>query len=215
MHERTVYAILAAIIIIGGFGVGISISVASFHVPVKTDSLMEVGVYHLDLVEIMDVSYNSTAGSQPKYYVVENGSLESSANISLPSHVRIQVTIVSYDMANASVDPQYLKVIGTVGGVVTVINGSIASMANTSMKWSQNMSLFNASQVLHTFTIFTPSSTLLNIPVIAGDTETASFYLNSTGTLSWQCEAACGSGPDGWGASMDTSGWMEGTVSVY
>lgn len=170
--------------------------------------------FYLNLMEIMDVSYNSTVGAQPIFYVVENGSLVSSANIYLPSHTKIVVTVTSYDMGNASVAPEFLTVQGTVGNVVSVINGMMASGTNTSMVWEKDMTTFNASNVLHTFTILNGTSVLLNIPVVAGDTEMGTFYLNSTGTFAWQCEAACGTGSSGWEGAMSTPGWMAGTVYV-
>lgn len=171
-------------------------------------------VFYLSLMEIMDVSYNSTAGAQPIFYVVENGTLVSSANIYLPAHTKIVLTVTSYDMGNASVAPQFLKVQGTVGNALSVINGMVASGANTSQQWERQMTTFNASQVLHTFTILKGTTVLLNIPVVAGDTEMGTFYLNSTGTFTWQCEAACGTGSSGWEGAMSTPGWMEGTVYV-
>ena len=54
--------------------------------------------YILNLVEIMDVNYNSTVGAQPRYYVASHNGLESSANITIPSHTLIELVITSYDM---------------------------------------------------------------------------------------------------------------------
>lgn len=217
-NQGAIGIVIVIVMIVVGIGTGLTAGyfmIGNGGNQTNTVTTSAAGVYQLDLVEIMDVSYNSSAGAQPMFYVVQNGSLTSSANIFLPSNTRIVVTIISYDMGNASVPSQYLSVTGTVGNEVSVISGMIASGANTSSQWSHNVSEFSASEVLHTFTILNGTSVLLNIPVVAGDTEMATFYLNSTGTFTWQCEAACGTGPYGWGGPMSTSGWMEGSVTVH
>lgn len=215
MNEKSFYSIIVAIIVIGGVGIGIAYANSVLGSSNSTQqSSNSNGPYDLNLVEIMDANFNSTIGAQPIFYVLQNGGLTSSANISLPAHKAIYVSIVSYDMGNASVDPQFLKVTGTVGSEVQVINGTTAMGDNVSLSWEKSMSSFEASQVLHTFTILNGTSVLLNIPVIAGDTEYGTFYLNSTGSFIWQCEAACGSGGSGWNGPMSTPGWMTGSVSV-
>ena len=213
MQEKVFYAIVTAIVVIGGVGVG----VAYYHAPVvrtAPGNSQGSGAYHLNLIEVMDANYGGNAGAQPRYYTVENGALQSAANITLPSHTRIIVTITAYDMGNASIQKQYLTATGVVGNTVQVINGSIAMGDNTSQAWESNLSSFPASQVLHTFTIVSGSSTVMNIPVMPGYTEIASFYLNNTGSYSWQCEAACGTGSSGWSGPMSTAGWMQGVVYV-
>jgi heme/copper-type cytochrome/quinol oxidase subunit 2 len=212
MQEKVFYAIVSAIVIIGGVGIGVAydhqVAVSSSHMSNQQIS----GTYRLDLVEVMDANYNSSIGAQPRYYEVVNGSLQSTSNITLPTHTKITVTITSYDMGNASVPSQYLTVSGILNDKVLAINGTTAMGSNTSESWSTNMTSFPASKVLHTFTILQGSSTIVNIPVMAGYTEIASFYLNSTGSMTWQCEAACGTGSSGWGGAMSTAGWMTGTV---
>lgn len=215
MNERGFYAIVAAIIVIGGIGVGVIYANSVLGAQNSTNKSVSTGPYDLDLVEIMDANYNSTLGAQPVFYVLSNGELTSSANISLPANRAIHISIVSYDMGNASVENQFLAVKGTVGNTVEVINGTIAMGANVSQKWELKASAFPASEVLHTFTILQGAKILLNIPVVAGDTEFGTFYLNSTGTFTWQCEAACGSGSSGWGGPMSTPGWMTGAIEVY
>lgn len=211
MQEKFFYAIISAIVIIGGVGVG----VAYYHVPIANGNSAQQGEpYHLNLVEVMDANFGNGNGAQPKFYEVQNGSLQSSANITLPSSTEIVITITAYDMGNASVASQYLKAVGLVGDTVQVINGAVAMGANTSQQWSTNMSSFPASKVLHTFTILNGSNTLVNIPVMPGYTEIASFYLNNTGSYTWQCEASCGTGSTGWSGPMSAVGWMAGNVFV-
>ncbi len=214
MGEKAFYAVILSIVVIGGIGIGVSYYHAVSPTPEKATTTI-TGPYHLDLVEIMDASFNQSAGAQPIFYVINNGTLESTANIRLPSHTEIVVTITSYDMGNASVPKEFLKATGLVGNKVLAINSTIAMGDNTSQKWEMTLTSFPASQVLHTFTILNGSSVLVNIPVMPGYTEIAQFYLNSTGSFTWQCEAACGTGPSGWGGPMATAGWMTGTVTVY
>ena len=210
MNEKVFYAIVTAIVIVGGVGVG----VAYYHAPVASAGSQVQGPYHLNLVEVMDANYGNGMGAQPRYYEVVNGSLQSTANITLPSDTEIVVTITAYDMGNASVGKQFLKPVGVVGDQVQVINGSVAMGDNVSQQWATNLSAFPASLVLHTFTILQGSTTVVNIPVMPGFTEITSFYLNSTGSYAWQCEAACGTGSTGWGGPMSAAGWMMGTVFV-
>ena len=213
IQEKVFYAIVSAIVIIGGVGIGVAydhqVAILSSSQSVNQQGY---GAYHLDLVEVMDANYNSSIGAQPRYYEVVNGSLQSPSNITLPTHTKITVTITSYDMGNASVPSQYLTASGIQNDKVLAINGTTAMGSNTSKSWSTNMTSFPASKVLHTFTILQGSSIIVNIPVMAGYTEIASFYLNSTGSMTWQCEAACGTGSSGWEGAMSTAGWMTGTV---
>lgn len=213
MREKVFYAIVTAIVVIGGIGVG----VAYYHAPALQSTpgnSHNSGVNHLDIVEVMDANFGGNYGAQPRYYVVENGNLQSSANITLPSNTEIVATVTSYDMGNASVGSQYLKPIGVIGSHIEAIQGSVAMGDNVSQQWESNLSAFPASQVLHTFTILQGSTTIVNIPVMPGYTEIASFYLNNTGSYVWQCEAACGTGSTGWGGPMSAPGWMAGTVYV-
>ncbi len=173
--------------------------------------------YQLSLVEIMDVSFtpNKSLGAQPQFYVVgANGELGSSANITFPTNRKIIVTITSYDMGSAPTASQYSKVSGTVNDQITLIDGAIASGGNTSLIWKTEVSSVPVSKIIHTFTI---PSLHINIPVIAGYTETAvipPISKNKAGSYNWQCEAACGSGKSGWEGPMATPGWMMGTVNV-
>lgn len=213
MKESSLYTAIVIVIVVGGFATGLAVSHISLSNTGST-IISSPNSFQLNLIEIMDANYNSTTGAQPRFYINNNGILESSANITLPSNVPIYITIVAYDMGNASVSSKFLNVYGTIDNQVTVVNGIVAMGDNVSQSWEKNMTSFPASEVLHTFTILQGSSVLVNIPVVAGDTESSTFYLNSTGTFSWQCEAECGTGPSGWGGAMNTSGWMEGTVYV-
>lgn len=210
MQEKVFYAIVSAIVIMGGVGLG----VAYYHAPAPATGAGSHGTFNLNLVEVMDANYGGGNGAQPRFYEVANGGLQSTANISLPADTRIVVSITAYDMGNASVPDQYLNATGVIGNSIEVIDGAIAMGDNVSQHWSSNLTSFPASKVLHTFTVLQGSSTVVNIPVMPGYTEIASFYLNETGSYMWQCEASCGTGSSGWSGPMAAAGWMEGTVFV-
>ena len=212
MNTRNWIMPVVLTLLVVGAGIGIGYLFENFGENENVASASSA--YHLDLIEIMDANYNGSVGAQPRYYEVVNGALQSSSNITLPTHTRITVTITSYDMGNASVSSKYLTASGILNNEVLAINGTTAMGSNTSKSWSTNMTTFPASKVLHTFTILQGSNVIVNIPVMAGYTEIASFYINSTGNYIWQCEAACGTGSSGWGGAMDTPGWMMGSISA-
>ncbi len=163
--------------------------------------------YAVTLVETMNV--NSSSPAQPKFFVLGSNGLESSADISLPAHRLIQLTIVSYDTPTPSSTDQQGKVTGTVGGAVYFVNGTIATMGN--MAWGMNVSSVPGSALAHTFTI---QQLGVNIPVVGGSTVIANLYLDKAGTYTWICLTPCGTGPLGDKGAMSQPGWMEGQVTV-
>jgi hypothetical protein len=132
--------------------------------------------------------------------------------INIPAGIPVHLTITAYDMGSLPVPSQYLKVVGTKGNQMTLINGTSAMSDNISQQWENNVS--SVTHALHTFTVMKGSTAILNIPVVAGDTEIATFILNSPGVYSWQCYAPCGTGSAGWNGPMSTSGWMSGSLAV-
>jgi hypothetical protein len=167
--------------------------------------------YVLTLLEIMDNAYNASAPAQPRFFVVSTNGLTSAANLTIPSHTRIEIVIASYDMGSAPPPPQYERVTGTVGDQMTVINGTMASGTNTTLPWGETVTSVAPDLIVHTFTV--PSMSL-NIPMISGDTEMAYFYANVTGTFTWICMTPCGTGSDGLGGAMATPAWMLGQITV-
>lgn len=235
--EKIFYSIVAAIIIIGGVSIGAAYygTVSSPHKTTPTSSTTT-----LDLIVVPSGWFtNGTLNQdQPAYLLVgPNGALQSTANINLPSHKLIKLTLVDYDgwgltgvigpngTANVS---SYAKVIGTVGGVEHVYNSTNvnvtlpsptannvsipAGFSVTSFPWSGNAS--GGYDVAHTFTILNGSNIMVNIPSPGDSTVFASFYLNTTGTFTWQCFVPCGAEATGWGGAMITAGWMTGTIHV-
>lgn len=167
--------------------------------------------YILNLVETMNV--NGSSPPQPKFFVLGNNGLESSANLTLPAHRLIQLTIMSYDTPTPNSTDQQGVVSGTVGNRVYFVNGTTASMGN--MAWGMNASSFPGSSLAHTFTLMSRTSPVpvVNIPFVGGSTVIAYFYLDK-GPYTWICLTPCGTAPKGKGGAMVDPGWMEGQLTV-
>jgi hypothetical protein len=204
--------VIGILIVVAALGVGVGWGIGTT-VPsgvVTKTTQQGNNAYHLMLIEPMNVGWNATT-AQPKFYVVGQGGLGSSANIALPVRTLIQVTIVSYDTpTNGSTDQQG-RVNGTVGGNVYLINGTTASMSSMPEQWGRNVTSVLGASLAHTFTI---PELGVNIPVVGGDTEIAYLYLTKTGTFTWYCLTPCGFGPNGALGAMSTAGWMNGMVTV-
>jgi hypothetical protein len=188
---------------------------ASFYTMVQSTSANVKSLYVLTLVETGSNYYGPGVPPQPRYFVLGPDGLASSADIRLPAHRLIELIIISYDQGNTTpFEAKYANVSGTVGGVVTLINGTSASglvMAASSeiaAKWERNVTGVPVGWVDHTFTI-TQKGGYINIPVVAGFTEIAYLYLNQTGNFAWGCMCPCGY------PAMTTPGWMMGTITVY
>ncbi len=127
------------------------------------------------------------------------------ANVTVPTHTLVVVTITNYDNASNPVANATAMVRGTVGG--------IEMMQSASDSMGMPMSMVPANQVAHTFTMDGgPYS--LNVPIAAaaslGNPMVVTFraYFNVTGAFGWHCMAPCDS------SSMTTPGFMRGTVTV-
>ena len=167
-----------------------------------------------DRITLLETMNNMLGGvMQPMFQVVTAQGLASSANISLPAHTLIVLTIVAYDTPTPGSSGAYSSVTGTLGNEILLVNGTnAAGSTNASMgSWESVVSSIPPSELAHTFTV---SGLGLNIPVEGGFTEIASFYVNETGSFTWQCMTPCGTGPDGFGGAMATPGWMTGQLIV-
>jgi heme/copper-type cytochrome/quinol oxidase subunit 2 len=211
-NATTLKGLLVLIVILTGS----LVAVLAFYyarVPVSsstTSTVQQSGPYRITLMEIMDTGWNSTM-AQPQFTVLGPNGLQSSANIPLPAHTLIQLTIISYDTPTAGSTDQEGKVMGTVGGVVYMINGTTAMGTSVTPPYGTNVTSVPGDMLAHTFTI---QQLGINIPVVGGNTAIAYLYLNETGTFPWVCLTPCGFGPTGMQGAMSTPGWMEGNVTV-
>jgi len=244
LSEKALYTIIAAIIIVGGIGIG-----AAYYKEVSTPvtpAAQQSSTLFLVITPNNWFNNSTIHHRQPAYFVVgPNGALESSAVIKIPAHQLITLVIADYDSGvTSNIGPNgtsnnstYAKVIGTVGGVEYIYNGSSQFVnatlsgnssnnitiaqgqgwAVSSLPWNNTLGGW---EVTHTFTILNGGNIILNVPTFAGTNPSggaitvAHFYLNSTGTYTWQCFVPCGDELDGWGGAMATAGWMTGVVEV-
>ncbi len=245
ISEKTFYAIIAAVILIGGVGVGVAYDKSLSSTPQQ--QLSQGPVSLTLLISPNNWFDNATIHhTQPAFFVVgPNGQLESSAVITLPSHRLIKLTIIDYDSGVTSIigpngtsnNSSYAKVIGTVGGIEYLYNGTAQYINSTiSGNASNDISIVQGSgwavsslpwnstlggwEVTHTFTLLSNGQIVLNVPTFAGTNPSGGavtfteFYLNNTGSYPWQCYVPCGHELDGWGGAMASAGWMEGVVQV-
>jgi hypothetical protein len=171
----------------------------------------QTGPFRLTLVEIMDTGWNSST-AQPQFSILGPNGTQPSANILLPAHTLIQLTIISYDTPTMGSTDSEGKVTGTVGGAVYLVNGTSAMGMDVSQRWGQDVSSVPGAMLAHTFSI---PQLGINIPVVGGDLEIAYLNLDQTGTFQWVCLTPCGFGAMGANGAMTAPGWMEGQVTVY
>ena len=219
--KTTVVAIIALFIVSAAIGIGIGWGLGSTvpsgqNITTTTSRLGTQSAFKLNLIEPMDNAWPANSSfAQPKFLVQGPHGLESSANISLPANTLIQVTIVSYDTPTPGSTAQEGQVNGTVGGNMYLINGTVASMSDTSMvqmsPWGGNVTSDPASQLAHTFSV---PQLGINIPVVGGSEEIAYFEIKQPGVYTWVCLTPCGLGPTGTAGAMSTNGWMTGQITV-
>lgn len=236
--EKIFYSIISAIIIIGGISIGAAYYGSVSSVPQKTTAAPANSSLTLVITPSGWYANGTASTDQPAYLMVgPNGTLQSTANIKLPSHTLITLRLVDYDdwglepnigSTGTSNNSAYSKVVGTVGGVEYVYN---STNINTTLPTGSTSGInipngFAVSQFnwqngsnggydeAHTFTILNGSKVMVNIPTPGQSIVVAQFYLNTTGTFNWQCFVPCGAGASGWEGAMITAGWMTGTVQV-
>ncbi len=213
--SRSLYIVaVVAIVAIAAYGISYNIANAELH----EKNVPTSDVYSMTLVITTNNIFNQTVGDQPAFYVLNNGTLQSSALINMPANEQISLTIINYDDGPAPVPSQYSSVVGTTGNTVNIINDTNVNSSQTSngisLTGGATVSSVNDTNIAHTFTVFSSSnSVLVNIPIPPSSVVHASFVLGS-GSYTWQCEAACGSGSSGWGGAMSTPGWMTGTLEL-
>ncbi len=164
------------------------------------------GYYHLNLViEKQSTGNNSTSGMY-SFYVMENGTLESSSVIKVPVKQEVKITIINYDggISHPFV-PSADNVSGVVGGtILATSNVSQQSLQSNAIVKGNHVSEIPASNISHTFT----TNTGLNIPIYPHSTEVAYTHFDTAGNYNWGCMCDCGN------LSMDTPGSMMGQLIV-
>lgn len=110
------------------------------------------------LVITTDKAWNSTV-TRPRYCVLTPSGLKSAANIYLPAHTLIILTIIDYDSPKP-LPAQFAKVTGL--GVVCLLNSTLAGSDDTNLSAAMAVSYLDPNtSVAHAFTV---SQLGINIP---------------------------------------------------
>ncbi len=148
-------------------------------------------------------------------------------SIKVPAYSTVTVTIYQYDTSTGLHNVFFGRVLGTVGGLMSVNGRSTAEVSPNTPG--------------HTFTVQTPPDTaetylFVNVPLpgvpegvpepvkIAGhsyprpNVVVFKFKTGSPGHYIWHCYVPCGNGlsgeQEGFGGPMSTTGYMAGTLTV-
>ena len=206
------------LVIITIIGLVISVLGMAFIVTMQSNTATSIQQpYQLTLVISTNNVYNSTVGTQPAYFILQNGQIQPATVIQVPAYRWVLLTIVNYDDGNATVPANYLNVAGTKNDTITIIDNNVvnATNINTSTINIQNgaetVSSISTNVISHTFTV---PDLNINIPVALLTTEQAYIYFSQPGTFNWRCMVSCGSGSSGWDGAMSTNGWMQGVLQV-
>ncbi|MCL5407804.1 MAG: hypothetical protein M1518_00350 [Candidatus Thermoplasmatota archaeon] len=226
LHNKTItnVIVIAAVVAIISLGIGTGLFAGYFMANSSLTSSQgkitsaNSGPFQLILVVTTNNFYNTSTGYQPAFFVLQNGTLKSSANITIPANEQIDVTIINYDDGNGSVGAVYANVTGTLNGKEAIFNNTnVNSSENANgilLNGSEQVSSVPVNNIAHTFTVQNGSNVVLNLPITPSSVVQTSFILHP-GTYTWQCEVSCGSGPTGWEGAMSTPGWMAGTLYVH
>jgi len=224
MGTGTTVAVMGVLIILsvaigaalGTIGSQSEASVSTVTQTVSSTATNSSAPYVLTLVITTENSFNSTVGTQPAFFVLGPNGLQSSANITIPAHRLIEMVVVNFDDGNASLTaPQFANVTGTVNNTVSYFNddevNATEGPSGIVLGGGQTVSSVSPDYLSHTFTV---PQINLNVPIALESTEVAYFQSGSPGSYTWVCQSLCGSGDDGAGGAMVTSGWMSGVLTV-
>ena len=132
------------------------------------------------------------------------------ADLTVPAYTLVTVRIVNFDGGDQVADSfPYLKVSGVVGGTVTA--QPLTATDPNAAGPSQTYSTLASDNLGHTFTV---SDLNLNVPVPGTAIVTFTFNSGKPGSHAWQCNAPCGTDPEGAGGPMIRPGYMVGTLHV-
>ncbi|MGC8618801.1 MAG: hypothetical protein ACP5UZ_08760 [Thermoplasmata archaeon] len=132
MHNKSVGNIIVTVIVVliaaGGLATGLFASHLSSNTPVEqTQGKVGTGTsvpFQLILVITTNNFYNASVGYQPAFFVLQNGTLQSSANITIPANQKVEMTVINYDDGNGTISPIYANVTGTLNGKETIVNNT-------------------------------------------------------------------------------------------
>lgn len=190
---------VALFFIILSFFISISPYIPGLPNPVK-----EKGSFDLTMEIAPKTLHNVT---EYAYYVVVDGTEYSSSSINVPSNVTVKITIYNQDPGyDKLLNSKDANVTGTVYGYLDVTDYSPANTSASHQVPSEgtNVTVLPSTDISHTFTV----NNGLNIPVPPLSTVVTYATFDAPGIYSWGCMCQCGA------MSMNTSGWMYGTLVV-
>jgi hypothetical protein len=215
---RTSALVVASMLVVLAAGIGIGWGFQATVLPsgsVSTTSGTQ-GPASITLVITTGNAFNSTVGEQPAYYVLTPSGLQPATHLTFPMNSLVKLTIINYDDGNATLlNAQYTSVQGTVNGTMTYVNNDNVNSTyggnGIVIIGGQTVTSVPPDMIAHTFTIPTLN---INIPIPVSSIVVAYIKITTAGTFQWMCETACGFGPAGTLAAMETPGWMLGDVEV-
>lgn len=131
------------------------------------------------------------------------------ANWSVPANSTVTFRITNFDDATA-LPSVFSTVRGTVGNVASHYSISAAD-PNAPGTLTAYSSLNPKTSVSHTLTI---ASLGVNVPIAPHSVTVFTIHTGKAGVYQWHCMDPCGTGAAGWGAAMDRTGYMAGTLTV-
>lgn len=162
--------------------------------------------FDLNLVITGNNLFNSTVGDQPAFFVLVNGTLKSSADITVPANQSITLSIYNFDNGTCNMTSLNNVLTGTVSNEMFMIPESQTGTYVSSIPLNKFSFSFTVLNKLN--------SVMINIPIEPSSLITTTIMFPISGNFHWQCFVPRGFGPSGWGGAMETPGWLEGTVVV-
>ncbi len=172
MEDRLLLVFTVAIVL-AGIGGGIWV----VHQPdmANASPRIDQNPYNLTLVIQHGIVFNSSIGTQPSYFVLQNGTLQNSSNLNLPADRIINLIIIDFDNGPSPLmNPNMNSVQGTLSGHVNVTGISQIQKIpdiNHNMSRAQFMSYYNNNDSSALSALYT-------------QVNSASFFSNSTSVSS-------------------------------
>lgn len=141
------------------------------------------------------------------------------AAIQLPAHSLVTVTIRNSDLGDTPIPNSGMPGGMMPPGMMNRFNDVIGTVDGTATINGRKVQSIGPEEMAHTFTVMSPGMHL-NIP-IPGDGIPGKHYSEVTftfmtpgfGRYTYRCFVPCGQDPQGWGGSMNTMGYMIGTMT--
>ena len=172
MEDRLLLVFTVAIVL-AGVGGGIWV----VHQPDMANASPQIdqNPYNLTLVIQHGIIFNSSVGTQPSYFILQNGTLQSSSNLNLPADRVINLIIIDFDNGPSPLmNPNMNTVQGTIGGHVNV----------TGISQIQSIPDLNHEMTQAQFVSYYNNNDSRALSILYSQVNSASFFSNSTSVSS-------------------------------